>query len=307
MEPILHHYDMSPYSEKIRLIFGLKGARWRSVQIPAIMPKPDLTPLTGGYRRTPVMQHGADIYCDTLLIAQELERLLPGPSIFPEGRKARHLALGNWAERALFWPAARVVVGVNADHFPMQFHEDRAAMWGLPVNLERMKAAAPRYLDQMRALLAWVEGLLGDGQDCLLGKSPGYADLSLYHCLWFFRRGGPAAEALLGAHPAIGRWMARIAELGQGERVEMPAEEALDLARAAEPRQPAEADPGDPRGFQPGDTVGIMPEEFGRETVTGRIVALNPERICVRHADPRVGEVNVHFPRLGYVVLPATG
>ena len=62
---ILHHFDQSPFSEKIRLIFGLKSIAWRSVRISRIMPRPDLMPLTGGYRRTPVMQIGADIYCDT--------------------------------------------------------------------------------------------------------------------------------------------------------------------------------------------------------------------------------------------------
>src|SRR6202158_4813724 len=65
---ILHHYDTSPYSEKVRLGFGLKGLAWASVELPQIMPKPKLTALTGGYRKTPVLQIGADIYCDSQLI-----------------------------------------------------------------------------------------------------------------------------------------------------------------------------------------------------------------------------------------------
>jgi len=51
---ILHHYPTSPFAEKIRLIFGYKKLAWQSVIIPRIMPKPELTALTGGYRRTPV-------------------------------------------------------------------------------------------------------------------------------------------------------------------------------------------------------------------------------------------------------------
>ena len=58
---ILHHYEISPYSEKVRLGLGLKGLAWGSVEIPVIMPKPDLTALTGGYRKTPVLQIGTDI------------------------------------------------------------------------------------------------------------------------------------------------------------------------------------------------------------------------------------------------------
>src|ERR1700720_4727412 len=61
---ILHHYETSPYAEKVRLGLGLKGLAWASVEIPVIMPKPDLTALTGGYRKPPVLQIGADLYCD---------------------------------------------------------------------------------------------------------------------------------------------------------------------------------------------------------------------------------------------------
>ena len=75
---ILHHFAQSPFSEKIRLIFGLKNIAWTSVLISRIMPRPDLMPMTGGYRRTPVMQIGADIYCDTQCIIRELERRFPG-------------------------------------------------------------------------------------------------------------------------------------------------------------------------------------------------------------------------------------
>ena len=83
---ILHHYDISPYSEKVRLGLGLKGLAWASVEIPVIMPKPDLTALTGGYRKAPVLQIGADIYCDSQLIMRELERRHPSPSFYPAGR-----------------------------------------------------------------------------------------------------------------------------------------------------------------------------------------------------------------------------
>jgi hypothetical protein len=76
-ELILHHYDFSPFSQKIRLIFGIKDLSWRSVTIPSILPKPDLVALTGGYRHMPVMQIGADVYCDTRLIADELDRRFP--------------------------------------------------------------------------------------------------------------------------------------------------------------------------------------------------------------------------------------
>jgi glutathione S-transferase len=87
---ILHHYPTSPFSEKVRVAFGIKGLGWKSVIIPRILPKPDLMPLTGGYRKTPVLQIDADIYCDTQLILREIERRAPEPTL----NFAAHLA--NW-------------------------------------------------------------------------------------------------------------------------------------------------------------------------------------------------------------------
>ena len=67
-ELILHHFLTSPFSEKVRLILGYKRLAWKSVLVPGYSPKPDVVALTGGYRRTPLLQIGADIYCDTALI-----------------------------------------------------------------------------------------------------------------------------------------------------------------------------------------------------------------------------------------------
>ena len=98
---ILHHFDASPYAEKVRLLFGIKGLSWDSVQIPMVSPKPDLTALTGGYRKTPVLQAGADVYCDTSCIARELERRHPQPSLWPDGSAGRPFALAGWGDREL--------------------------------------------------------------------------------------------------------------------------------------------------------------------------------------------------------------
>ena len=80
-ELILHHYPMSPFAEKVRLMLGYKQLPWRSVIIPPVMPKPDVVALTGGYRKTPILQIGADVYCDTRCIARELERRHPSPPL----------------------------------------------------------------------------------------------------------------------------------------------------------------------------------------------------------------------------------
>ena len=102
---ILHHYPTSPFAEKIRLILGYKQLAWDSVFIPMIMPKPDLTALTGGYRKTPVLQIGSDIYCDTALICDVLEHLAPTPTLFPDAVKGVARIVTQWADTALFTTA----------------------------------------------------------------------------------------------------------------------------------------------------------------------------------------------------------
>ena len=73
--------------------------------IPNIMPKPDVTALTGGYRKTPVLQIGADIYCDTALIADVIEERAPQPTLYPGGIAGASRILAQWADSTLFWTA----------------------------------------------------------------------------------------------------------------------------------------------------------------------------------------------------------
>ena len=108
-ELILHHYPTSPFAEKARLLLGFKDLAWRSVQIPPVMPKPDLTALTGGYRKTPVLQIGADIYCDTALIARRLEAQQPQPALLPSAQAFAIAAFAQWADSVVFQHAVSLV------------------------------------------------------------------------------------------------------------------------------------------------------------------------------------------------------
>ncbi|KAI1691952.1 acetyltransferase (GNAT) domain-containing protein [Ditylenchus destructor] len=102
---VLHHYAGSPFAEKARLMLGFKGLAWHSVTVPMILPKPDVAALTGGYRRTPFLQIGADIYCDTTLIAEVLEGRRPTPSLFPGGGGGPGAAAVAMGRHDLFWTA----------------------------------------------------------------------------------------------------------------------------------------------------------------------------------------------------------
>ena len=215
--PILHHYDTSPFSEKVRLLFGLKDLAWSSVIIPVIMPKPDFTPLTGGYRRTPALQIGADVYCDTALIARVLEAAQPAPTLYPAGAPLASL-LAQWADGTLFGAAvawAMQPAGVGAilrDPSPevlKGFALDRAAMRS--AGASRLTLADGTA--QLKAHLTTLNAQLAAGGPWLMGAAPSIADFSVGHCLWFIRLAKPVAH-LLDGYPAIGPWLDRLLAIG---------------------------------------------------------------------------------------------
>jgi glutathione S-transferase len=300
---ILHHYDTSPYAEKIRVAFGIKGLEWSSVQIPRIMPKPDLMPLTGGYRKTPVMQVGADIYCDTQLILRAIDAIDPEPPLNPHPGVGD--ALAWWAEKAMFSPSVMVGFAKFADQLPEDFKRDRAKFSGRNFDPAAIKAALPYQLDQLRAHFGWLDRALADGRSFLLGGKPGTPDLAAYHCVWFIQRNAGKSSPPLGEFARLLAWAERMAAIGHGKRSELSSQRALEIAKAATPATPTAADSSDPAGRQPGQQVKVTPDDVGKDPVTGELVRSSAQEIVIRRADPQVGDVHVHFPRAGFVVAPA--
>jgi glutathione S-transferase len=304
-ELILHHFDLSPFAEKARLMLGLKGLAWRSVQIPLVMPKPDLTALTGGYRKTPVLQIGADVYCDTKLIAAELERRHPEPTLFPGGHRGLSLALSAWSDRAFFDPGAGLSMGLNRRGLPKELLDDRKAFFNF-MDFDVLDRELPHLTTQLRAQADLVEQQLADGRRFLLGDAPGLADVNAYFPVWMTRGHVPTAAEILRRYPRLAEWETRVAAIGHGRRGEMAAAEAHAVARGSTPAAGAGVDPEDPLGLKAGATVVVTPDDYGKVPVTGELVTLQLHEVAVRRTDPKCGTVVVHFPRIGYRVEPAS-
>ena len=302
---ILHHFDESPFSEKIRLIFGLKNIPWTSVLITRIMPRPDLMPMTGGYRRTPVMQIGADINCDTQCIMRELERRFPEPGLLPGGYKGLAWGSAMWTDRPFFQNTVNLVFGTLADKVPASFIADREKLRGAKFDVAAMKAAIPQMRDQFRAHLAWIDVQLGDERTWLAGESPSLVDINVYMNVWYARTSLANVDELLGEFDHARAWAGRLRALGHGRRTEMSTAEALAIAAEATPQTAEQHDPNDPNGRKVGDRVEVAPDDYGKIRVAGEIVALSPQHIAIRRHDPQAGEVVVHFPRAGFHIFAA--
>lgn len=303
---ILHHYPNSPFAEKVRKALGIKQLAWRSVVIPNMMPKPDLMPLTGGYRKTPVMQIGADIYCDTQLILLEIERRAAKPPLLPAGREGEARALTMWIDRNIFWAAVGVVMGALGDQLPEAFKKDRTEFSGRPFDSERLKAAQPIAREQTYAQLVLAEQMLRDGRPFLLGTVPSLADCALWNPVWFLqvRMGAGDTPSPLDRLPRIVEWSARMKAIGHGKPSDMMAAEALEVAKAAT-AEPTKVDDKDPSGLKAGQKISVTPDDTGKVPVTGMLVGLTLDRVSIARSDARAGDVVVHFPRAGFILQPA--
>jgi len=305
---ILHHYPTSPFAEKIRLILGFKNLAWQSVFIPMVMPKPDLTALTGGYRKTPVLQIGADMYCDTALICDVLERLAPTPTLYPDGSKGAARVVAQWADSALFTasmaynfqPAgvAQVFAGAPAEGI-QAFVADRTAMRGGAARMASADATGTykNYLSSLDNML--------EGHNFLLGDQASLADFSAYHPLWFTQERTPALAGILNASPNVQKWMDRMKAIGHGESTKLTSELALQVANAATPAAITDASFTDEHGIALGTQVLIAADNFGLEPTEGELVAASPTAYTLRRSDERAGVVHVHFPRVGFTLKKA--
>lgn len=302
---ILHHHDPSPFAEKIRLIFGLKGLDWHSVEIPMVMPKPSLTALTGGYRKTPVLQIGADIYCDTRLIALELERRFPSPTLFPKSSEALALALGYWSDTTLFRNGATLSMGTNKQ-LPDAVLEDRLAFFNFMSEAD-ITGSLAHFFSQFYSGLQQLEQMLADGRYWLLGSAPSWADLACYAPTWMCSANIDGGDELLGRLPSVMQWMSRVSAIGHGNRLGLTAAQALAVSANATPEAAMGVSATAWPLLSAGTLVSVVPDDYGIDPSVGILVTLTDHEIVIARDHEDAGRVHVHFPRAGYRVLLCEG
>ena len=190
---------------------------------------------------------------------------------------------------------------------PEAFKKDREKMFPeRPFNHEQMKAAIPAFKDQWRAHADFLEAQLLDGRQFLHGEIATVDDAHCAMNIWFLKGSfAPTAEALLKEFPKLTAWYARVGAIGHGTHTTMEAKEALAIAQAATSTAVARADQHDPNGRKPGERVSVMPDDYGRDPVAGELVFSTAQEIAIKRHDPAVGDVVVHFPRAGFLVISA--
>ena len=298
-ELILHHYPMSPFSEKIRVMLGYTRLDWQSVITREMPPRPQLAILAGGYRKIPVAQIGADIFCDTRTIAAEIAALSGKPRLALEKLTTQQQGFASEVDLEVFIACA---IAASTRAMGRKFRQSLSVadmarfIWdrlnfGLPVL--SLRAARQR----VRLHLENLEHMLK--QPFLFGKQPNHADFSTYHSLWFLR--DLAESSLLDDYPQTLAWMDRMQAFGHGGRREISAQQALDIAREATPRAIAAVHRKDP---QIGQQVRITPSDYGQVATSGKLVGATPTRWILARDVAEVGSIHLHFPRQGFTLAP---
>lgn len=299
---ILHHYALSPFSEKVRAMLGYADLGWQSVTVREMPPRPQLAPLAGGYRKIPVAQSGADVFCDTRIISQEIARLAGKPELVEANCDTEVQEFVAKVDLEIF--LACIISAGNLTLLRKVLKEsslldlgrllwDRIAMG----SKAKVKANSPKQMKRMvDAHLADLETRL-ESQPFLFGDSPNAGDFSAYHSLWFQR--DLAEQPRVKRYPKVNAWMDRLQAYGQGNSTQIGADQALELARTASPR--ALPDSTQDQALI-GKTVRIAPDDYGRIPVEGTLVASTDERWIVARDEDAVGRVHVHLPRQGFVI-----
>lgn len=301
---ILHQYAGSPFSEKIRSLFGYKQQAYQTVEIPIIMPKPDLMALTGGYRKTPVVQHGADIYCDTGIICQLIDRMYPQNPIYPQDQIAQLIAAAHWTDTFLFRASVAVAFQPKALAGSDLFTDPATAEAFMKDRAEFSKGSTELGMDLSVALPHWLQHMTRldtqlSSSDFLSGDAPTILDFSTYHCCWFVYK-NDVLKGDLDQLPALVRWIERMAAFGHGQPISITGDEAVSIARNSNPAAITRDSGTASEPFDVGDQVEVLAIDYGFQPTQGELVLASGDELVVKRVDQRAGEVNVHFPRLGF-------
>lgn len=288
---------MSPYSEKLRLTMGLLKMRWRSAQVAAYPPREALAALVGGYRRIPVLQIGAHIYCDTRLAFAALM----GTESDYLRLSDRDEALRQWAEQEVFFAviaaaspyrAVRLLAQELGVRGLMRFTRDRIAMTRGATIVQPDGNTARGILSSFVSHLA--ERLQDDG--CLSGPDVGYLDLCCFHPLWMACQIDSRIKATWPI--AVHSWFETIQSLGHGEVVPATPEAIADAIDQQAGFYGGDIEPP----FLGAEWVTMRPTDYARDESCGVLVLLDKWRAVLKRELPDGGIVYLHFPRCGFEI-----
>ena len=108
----LYQFELSQYSEKVRLILDYKGLTYRKIEVTPGIGQVELFRMTG-QRKVPVLKDGNHIVVDSTEIAKYLDSQYPARPLIPTDPKQRGLCLliEEWADESIGLKSRKVLFG----------------------------------------------------------------------------------------------------------------------------------------------------------------------------------------------------
>lgn len=324
---ILYHYTFSPYARRVVWYLTLRQISYAQCMVPSTMPREVLKELNIAYRRIPLLSHGRDVYCDTRLILEYLEKQYPPsaehPSITapsPEGRALCKLLIRYHNDAGLFARAAGLLPSDLPALNDEKWLKDRQDYGMRKLSREDRERARPEGLVHMRDLFDLLENtLLVDGRQWLLsGNGPTLADIeAVWIAHWLWTIPGSLEPSLTEkdwpkTHAYIKRFDSEMKKQMKafGKPLSLKDDsESADIFRRMEllEQNTEVVDTNDPTGFQKGEEVEIFPFDSGfNHKDRGELVSLTPGEMVVKKQTQGT-DIRVHVPRWGFrIQRPST-
>jgi glutathione S-transferase len=284
------------------------------------MPRPDLSSLSIGYRKIPIIALGKDIYCDSRLIISKLETLYPHSCLTPStpAEQGLRALFENWTVDGGIFTNTVKLMPYWLDNGLLQnkaFLDDRQVlMGGRRMTAESMQAGRPEGLQHLGQAFEMLETtFLADGREWILGtKGPSTADID---AVWPFEwlvvdKGmkGSLPEAQFGEkmYPRVHAWVRRfMAEVDKGKKAasKPTALDSETLANRVSSTSLAydevAFDENDVLGLEKGEEVEVYPSDYGQMgKSTGVIIGLTTNEVVIRNQKG----LHLHFPRWNFSI-----
>lgn len=307
---ILHRAFGSVYAQKTMCVLGYAGANWHSVMTSEGLPRPVLETLVGSFaRRPPVLQIGADLYCDTDMIMMALSKQLNQPDL-------NRLTLSECENQQILAFDSELFYAVQGSISKRQFatrffrkfgvkkaftfFKDRLTMRNSKQaqqlitgkSQEQWKAIVEKHFAQMQRQLENVPFLSGK-------NTPNAVDFSAFTQVFYMDFLNDLIDAK--NYSEVGAWYQRMTAFGLGNFSEITAEKSIEIAKNTEPTPI-------PETLQTSDRLGEEIEvpyndSLGKlivEPLKAILVGEDDFQYIIERKNEAIGKVHIHIPKQCY-------
>lgn len=299
---ILHHTPRSPFSEKVRLMLDLSNKEWMHVQAPVHSNKRTIQKIfVEGYsRRIPLLQIGADIYCDSSAISDQLAVSTGIPEYSKENLSDYRdftIELEEKGFTAFFVsiPQKQLLSAYFKDYSLKDFYGFVAGRVGSFKGVDMPKPNTEAEMQKKEKYLNTCEEMLNTSKYLISNKKPTQTDFVLYHLVWYSLKAN--VTDLFDGRPNIKKWYLGMKAGRKPLPKEISGKESLMIAKDSKPQ-------AIPKEMQVGPMIGrevsLIPDDVsgpGTLAVTGIVVGEDDQKVILKRETKETGIIHIHFPK----------